>query len=384
MNKTKKSAACVIAAFVTLLGGCAQMGHAHHNEPREMTTMLPVLAQRPDPTPTPRHTSRVIQITLDGVRWQEVYLGVDPKLARDAGLKSSDVVSADTLLPNIYQDVIARGVALGAPGHGVVEASGPMYVSLPGYMELLLGARSGCESNDCPSVDRPTILDEVASMPGAAFGDAAVIASWDVLEKAAALDGTRVMTSTGRHGGKTRNTLRLDDTMGALLDESAQSSTFPGDGDYRPDTITAKLALAFVERRRPTFLHVGLGDTDEYAHKGDYNGYLSALRLADRFVGDLVAMLRARGELDDTTIVITADHGRARDFRNHGKSPECSRVFVLAAGGGVPVAGYATSPDPLHLADVAPTLRTLLGLRASTAITAMLPLPRRAGYGTGG
>ena len=384
MNEKNTLTACVIAALLPSLSGCAILGHTPQRDPRDSVALLPQLTRPTQTETTQRRTTRVIQITLDGARWQEIYTGVDPRLARDAGLGPAEIVPSNALLPNIYRHVIARGVALGAPGHGVVEASGPTFVSLPGYMELFLGLRSGCESNDCPSVDRATILDDVAALPGTAFGDVAIIGSWDGLEKAAALDPSRIMMSIGRRAGKTREALRLNEELGALLDEGAASPPFPGDGDYRPDGITGKLALAFVAERRPTFLHVGLGDTDEHAHRGDYAGYLGALRLADRFVGDLVAKLREQGDLDDTTIVITADHGRSSDFRNHGKAPESSRVFVLAAGGSVPIAGYATSPDALRLADVAPTLRTLLGLRASRAITAMLPLPRPAEYGTGG
>lgn len=382
MKKTRRIAACALAGLAMLLAGCALSGHVPAKDPRDRAALVPTLPP-PAPVEPAQATLRVIQITLDGARWQEVFTGVDPGLARAAGLSPAEVVPADALLPEIYRNVVARGVALGAPGRGVVEASGPVFVSLPGYMELLLGARSGCGGNDCAAVDRPTILDELASQPGALLGDVALISSWDGLDKAAAADPSRIAISTGRRGGRTRDSLRVDPTTSAALDDGQASAAFPGEGDYRPDAITARLALGFLSVRRPTFLHVGLGDTDEHAHRGDYAGYLAALRLADRFVGELVETLRRRGDLASTTLLITADHGRARDFRNHGKAPESARVFVLAAGGGVPTVGFAVTPDPLHLADVAPTLRTLLGLSASRAITSLLPLPRGGPPGRG-
>ena len=69
----------------------------------------------------------------------------------------------------------------------------------------------------------------------------------------------------------------------------------PGWLDYRRDRYTAALALEYLVATRPRLLFVGLGDTDEYAHRDDYPRYLDSLRAADQFVGELMTTLaRAR------------------------------------------------------------------------------------------
>jgi arylsulfatase A-like enzyme len=140
---------------------------------------------------------------------------------------------------------------------------------------------------------------------------------------------------------------------------------YPGDRhDYRQDEHTARLALRYLTAKKPRFMFVGLGDADEYGHRNDYHGYLGALRAADRFIGDVFAALDTMGERGKRTVVIvTTDHGRENGFRDHGgEFPESSRVWMVAAGGDVPVRGITQASRPLHLYDIAPTLRVLMAL----------------------
>ena len=78
----------------------------------------------------------VVLVVLDGVRWQDVFEGVDPELARRHGVPAAEVVPASALVPNLYRLAETRGAMIGAPGQGApINATGPNYVSLPGYME---------------------------------------------------------------------------------------------------------------------------------------------------------------------------------------------------------------------------------------------------------
>jgi arylsulfatase A-like enzyme len=144
------------------------------------------------------------------------------------------------------------------------------------------------------------------------------------------------------------------------------ASPAPGFGDYRPDPLTAAVALDVLRESRPSFLFVGLGDTDEYAHHRDYAGYLRALEHADSVIGaidDELATLRRRGV--DTLLVVTTDHGRSKSFADHGDDPESSRVWLVAAGEAV---------RSRHLADIAPTVHALAG-RAPSPTHQGRPIP---------
>jgi arylsulfatase A-like enzyme len=123
-------------------------------------------------------------------------------------------------------------------------------------------------------------------------------------------------------------------------------------------------------------MFLGLGEPDEYAHKGDYPGYLASLRAADATVGELFAVLGRMGNRGErTTVIVTADHGRGRDYRVHGRAfPESARVWLVAAGGGIEARGLAQAMHPHRLADVAPTVRALLDLPADVAPAAGAPL----------
>src|SRR5262249_33742599 len=147
-----------------------------------------------------------------------------------------------------------RGAFVGAPGFGRMAASGPNYISLPGYNELLSGRPSiGCTTNDCPRTTLPTILDEARAV-GAKV---AAFSSWERLANATSVTAGAFYVSCGRDG-------------------DSNISPWPGVADYRPDHITANLALSYYEAEAPDVFFLGLGDPDEYAHRGDYARYLNA------------------------------------------------------------------------------------------------------------
>src|SRR6266404_2013472 len=96
-----------------------------------------------------RQTRNVIIVTIDGVRWQEVFGGVDEQLAHSAGMSKCEVLAGRELTPNLHRHFVDRGVVVGAPGYGQMEASGPNFMSLPGYEEIFTGRTSSCTSNFC-------------------------------------------------------------------------------------------------------------------------------------------------------------------------------------------------------------------------------------------
>ncbi len=290
----------------------------------------------------------VVLVTIDGARWQEIFEG------SEAARTPAAVRSPDEIVPNLTRMGRERGAVIGAPGRGVILASGPNFISLPGYTEIFTGRPSrACQDNDCPGADTPTLLDQAhgAGAKVAAFG------SWEKLERATTSSHDRAsrpfLVSAGREGDPAVN-------------------PWPGHGDYRPDRHTTEVALAFLEQEQPDVLFVGLGDPDEHAHHGDYEAYLASLTDADAFVGkvfDALARMGNRGER--THVFVTADHGRAADFKNHGGfAPESARVWLFAAGPSIAARGRVMSARPHYLADVTPTLRNVMGLapdRASSA-----------------
>ncbi len=270
----------------------------------------------------------VVLVVLDGVRWQEMLGGARGR-------------PTATFIPNIRRLATERGAMVGASARMPIAASGPNFVSLPSYREILSGrALADCSDNDCPRIARPTIVDELRDRGRTA----AVFSSWEKIDLAAATRREGITLSAGRGG--------------------APGSPWPGGGDFRRDRITADLALRHLEEARPDFLFLGLGEPDEFAHHGDYDGYLRSIEAADAIVGELLAVLDRMGERGARThVFVTADHGRAESFKDHGgRFPESARVWLVASGPRIVARGDLDDGHPHRLRDIAPTLRPIAGL----------------------
>ena len=244
----------------------------------------------------------VILVTIDGTRWQEVFNGTDSWRQGNRKLTSRQ------LLPNLYTSFVDQGIAVGK--ETPIIASGPNHVSLPGYLEITRGHPStDCQNNLCsPVIDQSVFWF---------FQNPAVISSWETIKKTVP-HNSNTYVDTGTNG-------------------------------YRLDNITELVAIAFLQSQTPDFLWVSLGDTDEFAHKNNYPRYIEALQLADNFIGYLV------NRYHDATIIVTADHGRNGDFKDHGQDKSSERVWLMMRGRNVPHKGFV-SAAPLSLSNIFPTI----------------------------
>ncbi len=325
-----KQQALLLLACLTCTLTCAPVANLRAHTPTE--THVSLARQIPKPI------DHIVLLTADGVRWQDVF-----------GPRGTDE------LPTLSRLISSDGAAIGAPtSKSAIRASGPAYLSLPGYRELLLGHEPGdCEANDCsPPVERGLVEQLASGDPG----EVAVFASWPTVGDALRVNAPGLI-STGR-----KHLLGKDQLEQAGLLESWRSahgrSAKPGWGNYRPDAETSEIALAYLQRRQPRFLFLSLGDTDEYAHQGKRDSYWLALRRFDRTVAlveQALNELAAQG--GRTLLLITTDHGRAEGFSEHGAQyPESSRVWLLATGTAVRARGVVESPRERRLRDVAPTV----------------------------
>jgi hypothetical protein len=298
-----------------LLGLCLVTCSDPNDAQRVAVKSSPVATQAPVD-----HASPVVLLTIDGVRWQDVYSSVDESLGFGGGY-----------MP-VLRDLVAReGAMLGAPGYGRMDASGPNFVSMPGYTEIFTGRAPTCADNECGRPEQPTFLEDLA----ARGAKVAVFASWEKVGRAVAHATPAFFVSAGRPDGDTQN-------------------PYPGGGAYRPDPSTMELSLSYLRENQPDVLVVSLGDTDEYAHHGNLRGYTDALTRADAFIGRINATLATMGERGARThLFVTTDHGRAQGFNEHGgRYPESGRVWLAAVGPRIATHGFVTSRNH-HLRDLA-------------------------------
>ena len=102
---------------------------------------------------------------------------------------------------------------------------------------------------------------------------------------------------------------------------------------------------------------------------------------ADAFIGKIADTLDEMGDVGArTTVIVTTDHGRNRDFQHHGAlSMTSARTFVIAFGARVASRGVACPSRDVTLADIAPTIRVLVGLRPDTSPDAGRPIEEIVG-----
>jgi arylsulfatase A-like enzyme len=93
--------------------------------------------------------------------------------------------------------------------------------------------------------------------------------------------------------------------------------------------------------------------------------YDGEIRHTDTVIGRMLSKLEAEGILDNTVVIVTADHGE--EFGEHGGLlhggklfEELLRVPLIMAGRGVPRG--VTNPNLVSLIDIAPTMLSLAGL----------------------
>lgn len=274
---------------------------------------------------------QVVLVTIDGVRWQDIFDGTDPHLFRGKQR------SARELVPHLYEHFVDNGMVVGKDS--LFVASGPMHISLPGYLEIMRGHPSiDCQSNDCEPKLETTIAD--------LFDDSAVFGSWETISKAVSKTPDKFVVNCGRrYRSKAWKELSLPD-----------NSTFPESWSprYRPDTLTQVAVLDYLKIHQPQFLWVSLGDTDEWAHAENYKEYLKSLMEADKFIDQLMNMY------PNASFIVTADHGRGLDWSSHGIDAESARDWFMMSSPSLTQKGFIKFDHTKSLSNIFPTIKCLI------------------------
>lgn len=150
------------------------------------------------------------------------------------------------------------------------------------------------------------------------------------------------------------------------------SFTPPAPDGKVDDAETAKQAAALIRKHRPAAMFVHLADVDTTGHSVGWGTpeQLDAVARADAAVGVVLDAYKAEGVLDDTLVIVTADHGGAG--RNHGPDdPRSRHIPWIAAGPGVRANFDLTRDQDLvvNTEDTAATVCQFLGLKPGIGAT---------------
>jgi hypothetical protein len=291
-----------------------------------LASLLSVLLASAYAAPAP---ARVVLVTWDGVRTQEL-LGNKP---------SSDVpeitqLNGDQapLLPHFWSTLVGQGVLFGDYRVGnKMWIGNNAGVSMPGYEAIFSGATQPCGDNQCSRIGVETFPERVRRVLGLKKSEVAAFASWDKIDEA------------------------IQHDAGAI------HYVYIKDKD---DEVFQK-GLAYLKDKKPVFLYMMFGWSDDRAHAGDYKGVVDALRQYDDWLNQLVAVVDSMHDMP-TTLIVTTDHGRGigAEWRNHGHAvlADSRPVWLYARGPSVPRLGPAANGSDHTQIDIRPTIEALFGL----------------------
>jgi hypothetical protein len=324
---------------------------------------------------------KVVLVTVDGYRWQELFGGADSTLINAKQFGNPDMMKANywkgntpeqrraELMPFTWDFIARNGIIIGNRTLGcTMDVTNRMWFSYPGYNENLCGHADdeNIHSND-PLANPNTTVFEAANNTPEYHGKVLAFGSWARFieifnEKRSGLE----VNANYRHAMSENPTERERylDKLQELCPKYWEQERF--------DFLTHEYALEAMRSRHPRLVFIGYGDTDEWGHAGNYRLYLDAAHNTDAFLKDLWHFVQSDPYYkDQTTIIVTCDHGRGdtdiNAWRDHGPYTEhSSQTWLMAFGKGIRGKGVLTKGQ-YYNNQVAPTIASLLGIRFEPA-----------------
>ncbi len=321
--------------------------------------------------------TKVILITMDGFRWQELFTGADPLLVANAEYVNDTTQLKDrfwkedlkerreALMPFVWSEVAEMGQIHGNRALGSkVDLTNTMWFSYPGYNEILTGKSDDdrIDSNDKIPNPNKTIL-EIANTDSRYKGKVAAFGSWDVFPYIVNEERSGVPVNAGFELSRGDNLTQREN----FLNELQPKVPSPW-GSVRFDAFTYNYALEKMKKDHPEFVYIALGETDDFAHDGDYEAYLKSANVTDTIIEELWDFTQNDPFYKNNTLfVITTDHGRGTDplktWTGHGSDVEgAGQVWIVLFGKGIRPQGEANKQEQLYSNQIAPTILKALDL----------------------
>lgn len=308
--------------------------------------------------PSTQASPKVVLVSIDGLRWQELFYGADTELAHDSRfVRDAKLLSpllegnkAEKLMPFFHQQIKKQGLLVGDRHRGsLMNVSNKARVSYPGYNEMLSGvADPGLHNNTRRYNPNVTVLEWLNQQPGLQ-GQVAAFGSWDMLPYILNVPRSQLPVNAGFASASGELTPELQ-----LLNKLQRQTPSPW-ASVRLDVFTHQFALEYLKRKKPKLLYIAFGETDDFAHDRQYDQYLWAAQRTDQFIAELWQQLQNDPFYrNQTTLLITTDHGRGRhaDSWSHHGSVRALAGYLQKLSSSAAVAGS----DEIWLAALGPAI----------------------------
>jgi hypothetical protein len=307
-------------------------------------------------------TRNVILVTADGLRWQDLFQGIDPLLAReksvsmdpsskDADARRARYATRESLAPFFWSTFAKNGVILNN-----VSVTNAYRVSYPGYSEILTGRASDdvITGNDAIQQPNETVLEFLKRKLSLPKSRVALFSSWDHFHYIAEHTPGSIVINAGYQ----------DSPASPDLSRLQHVTLSPWD-EARHDSFTFELALDYLKQQHPRALVISFDETDDWAHARRYDRALDMIAATDGFLARLWSTVQSLPEYrDSTTLIFTSDHGRGStlsDWSGHGSKVQgADKIWMAILGPDTPAAGEISTHAEQR--DVTPTIIKLMGL----------------------
>jgi hypothetical protein len=319
-----------------------------------------------------RKTENVIIVTLDGMRWQEVFGGIDSALmvnkkythdsAGAAKYWSSDALERrKKLFPFFWNTISAQGQLYGNRDIGSnVDNANPYKFSYPGYNEIFTGYPDSAVNSNDKIYNKNTSVLEFLNKQKNYKGKIAVFATWDDYPYIFNVPRSGIFVNADY------DTLHFKNDNLKLINDIQFLD--PRNTGERLDLLTYIAAREYVKAYKPKILYIAFDETDDYAHAGEYNHYLNSAHAEDGMIADLWKMIQLMPQYKDkTTLIVTCDHGRGDKIKDQWKShgqdiADAGHIWIAVMGPDTPPFGEVKPTETLFQKQLAPTIAALLGL----------------------
>ena len=317
----------------------------------------------------------IILITLDGVRWQEVFNGIDINLLEnkkftknasmleDMFLSEDNKIRQEKLVPFLGTFISNNGILIGNKNEeSNIKLTNDQLFSYPGYNEILTGsADSSITSNDKIYNKNKTILELLNNDKNYA-GKVAAFASWDVFPFIINDKRSGVPVSAGYSNLEKDKLSKLE----SFIDKYQKMMPLFR-YNVRYDLFTHILSMEHIKNKKPKVVYISYDETDSFSHDGSYDNYISSLHNTNKMIEELWIYLQQDSFYKDNTYMfITTDHGRGDgDFPNsmwtsHGVSVEgCENIWLGILG---PNLNNNAVIGDFYANQIAPTIAEITGI----------------------
>jgi len=328
-------------------------------------------------------TENLVIITTDGFRWQEVFGGMDSAIANNPQFNQDDSAyifekywnaspqeRRKKLLPFFWNTISAQGQIYGNRNAGnKVDNANPYWFSYPGYSEIMTGyADTAINSNDYDPNPNTTVL-EFFNQQSKLKGKVAAFGAWKAFDRILneKRSGIPVHSAFDPYGGTNPNANEK------LLNKMLADSYRPWLGGECLDVFTHYGAMEYLKTKKPSVLYIAYGETDEWAHSGQYRSYLDAAQQVDKWIKEIWNFIQTDPKYKNkTTLFITTDHGRGdinkKEWTDHGsKTAGSNEIWFAVIGPDIDARGEMKENIQYYQQQFAQTFAMLLGYQFKAA-----------------